>query len=294
MVNQEIINAPEKFDYSQLLVSDRVVVQQKTSEIRDRVQDVAKNVVQIGERLLIVKEKLPRGTFGDWLGAEFFWSERTAQNMMNVATQFKSANFADLNVSPSVLYLLSSNSTPTKTKQKYLPAVQKGEAVSWKDVARDAKTEREKTPPQKTEPATFLAPVQRAKELPPAPGEFDHLPEEIRPVFEEAGVFADMLNHLTQLSKLYNQASGGNIERDKGKPMACGTALAKDYQRGAKMIQDLRAFISGRAPENICVYCRGKNPKRKTCKPCAGGGWSTAFQWRTSTKQQREDEGWNK
>lgn len=155
------------------------------------------------------------------------------------------------------------------------------------------------TPQRKAIVAAGPAAVKaKAKEIrehtAPAPGKLDHLPEEIRPVFEEAGVFAEMLNHLTQLSKLYNQASGGNIEKDKGKPMACGTALAKDYQRGARMIQELRAFISGREPENICVYCRGENPKRKTCKPCMGGGWSTAFQWRTSTKEQRENAGWNK
>ena len=127
-----------------------------------------------------------------------------------------------------------------------------------------------------------------------AVGKFDHLPETIRPVFEEAGIFDEMLNYLTQVSKLFNQASGGNIERDKGKPMACGTALAKDYQEGAELLRKLRHFISSRKPENICAYCRGSPKEKAKCTVCRGGGWSTSFQWSRCTDNMKTNKNWNK
>ncbi len=294
---EELIDAPKSFDYGQLLVPDRVVVERATAAIRLHLNAGAENLVNAGKILIEVKEKLPHGLFEDWLGAEFFWSIRTAQNIMNVAEQFKNANFAFLNVSPSVLYLLSSKSTPAKVKNRLIPPVERGEKVTWKEVKEAIEKEKPKPPlprlPKIPDPPPEIL-VERKLEIrrEKAAGKFDHLPESIRPVFEEAVIFDELLNHLTQASKLFNQISGGNIDRDKGKPMACGTALAKDYQEGAELLKKLRHFISSRKPENVCVYCRGKNPKMKTCTACKGGGWSTAFAWRTATPNQREKENW--
>lgn len=296
-MDEEIINAPEKFDYSQLLVPDRIVVQQKTTEIRERIDAAATNILQIGERLILVKEKLDHGMFSDWLGAEFFWTDRTARKFMQVARQFKTEPGSDLKISPSVLYLLSSNSTPEPVKRELIPKALTGETVTTKEVKEAIKKERqsapEKPPQKKPDPSPEII-QERALEIrrEKAVGKFDHLPEAIRPIFEEAVIFDQLLNHLTQASALFNKISGGNIEKDKGEAMACGTAVAKDYQEGIGLLKKLRHFISSRQPQNVCVYCRGVVAKMKTCKPCMGGGWSTAFQWRTATPSQREKENW--
>jgi hypothetical protein len=71
------------------------------------------DVVEIGQRLTDAKRRLGHGRFLVWLAAEFGWSERTAENFMRVHNlQGKFANFADLNVPLSALYLLAAPSTP--------------------------------------------------------------------------------------------------------------------------------------------------------------------------------------
>jgi hypothetical protein len=142
-------------------------------------------------------------------------------------------------------------------------------------------------------PAAVIAKAKELREEEP-PTDLDKWPETIRPVFAEAGIFSDMLNHLSQLVKLYNQASGGNTQKDGGKPMLCGTALAHKYQDGYTMIKQLRHFISSRAPENVCVYCRGEMPEMKTCEACHGGGFSTLYQWRNATENMRANKNWRK
>ena len=70
-------------------------------------------VVEIGRRLTDAKRRLGHGRFLVWLAAEFGWSERTAENFMRVYDLHgKFADFADLEVPLSALYLLAAPSTP--------------------------------------------------------------------------------------------------------------------------------------------------------------------------------------
>jgi hypothetical protein len=74
---------------------------------------VVRDVVEIGRRLTDAKRRIGHGRFLVWLGAEFGWSQRTAENFMRVYDLHgKFANFADLNVPLSALYLLAAPSTP--------------------------------------------------------------------------------------------------------------------------------------------------------------------------------------
>ncbi len=117
------------FDYAQLDSETRVVVQQKTSEIKERMRNAAQSIVEIGERLLDIKQRLGHGSFGTWLKAEFEWSQDTARNFMNVAERFgqnpKISEFA-----PSALYLLASPSTPDAARADALDRVDRGEKVT--------------------------------------------------------------------------------------------------------------------------------------------------------------------
>lgn len=122
------------FDYAVLETADRVVVQQKTGEIRDRMGRAVQNIVEIGERLLVVKEKLGHGQFGKWLDGEFGWTDRTARNFMGVARHFKSETVSDLNLSARTLYLLASDSVPDDVRDQFIEAAKAGEQVTHAEV----------------------------------------------------------------------------------------------------------------------------------------------------------------
>ena len=100
------------FDYEDLSPDVRTQVQQTTQQLRPLVQRSVDDIITIGQGLLHVKQLLPHGQFGPWLEKEFSWSERQAQNFMQVAERFtgKTANFARLD--PSAAYLLAAPSTP--------------------------------------------------------------------------------------------------------------------------------------------------------------------------------------
>src|SRR6185503_9709278 len=100
------------FDYQALDAETRIVVQQRTGEIKALMKRTAQDIIEIGEKLIEVKERLGHGHFGEWLGAEFEWTPMTAQRFMQVATQFKNNNLLDLNFAPSALYLLAAPGTP--------------------------------------------------------------------------------------------------------------------------------------------------------------------------------------
>ncbi len=122
------------FDYDVLDDGAKIVVQQKTSEIRSRMNKAATNIMEIGERLIAVKDQLGHGHFLDWLEAEFDWTQQTANNMMRVAKMFKLPNFSDLPIGPSALYLLASDSTPEEVRERFIEQAKEGEPVTHAEV----------------------------------------------------------------------------------------------------------------------------------------------------------------
>jgi hypothetical protein len=129
------------FDYAALAIDTRKIVKQKTTEIRDRIGHTAKNIVEIGERLLEVKNFLEHGQFGAWLTAEFEWTDRTARKMMSVAMHFKSEPGSDLRIAPAALYLLASPSTPEAVREKFIADAQNGKTVTRAEVKQAIKPE---------------------------------------------------------------------------------------------------------------------------------------------------------
>lgn len=119
------------FDYAALDTETRIVVQQRTTEIKALMKRAASDIVEIGQKLIEVKARLGHGNFGGWLEAEFDWKERTARNFMTVAEQFKSANFADLQIAPSALYLLAAPSTPETARVEAIARAEEGESITY-------------------------------------------------------------------------------------------------------------------------------------------------------------------
>lgn len=122
---------PRLFDYAAMDTETRIVVQQRTGEIKSLMKRAAQDIIDIGEKLTEVKERIGHGHFGDWLGAEFGWDERTARNLMQVAETFRSANFSDLRIAPSALYTLAAPSTPQAARDEALDRAHAGESITY-------------------------------------------------------------------------------------------------------------------------------------------------------------------
>ena len=119
------------FSYNELDCETRIVVQQKTGEIKSLLGKTALSIVAIGRKLIEVKGKLNHGLFGSWLDQEFAWSEDTAERFTRVARRFKDnpqiAEFA-----PSALYLLSAPSVPDEVREEATKKAEAGEKITHK------------------------------------------------------------------------------------------------------------------------------------------------------------------
>ena len=119
------------FDYAQFDAQTSVFVREQTEEIRGLMRKTAQGILDIGQKLLDIKEKLGHGNFLNWLKTEFNWSEPTAQRFMQVARQFKSINLMNLEIAPSALYILSAPSTPDVVREEAISRAQAGENITY-------------------------------------------------------------------------------------------------------------------------------------------------------------------
>jgi hypothetical protein len=136
------------FDYSALDAETRIVIQQRTGEIKTIAKRMASDVVEIGGKLAEVKDRLGgNGKFNEWLDSELHWSERTAYNFIAVWQKFNAANFALENVATSALYLLAAPSTPAEAVEVAKQIANSGEVVTHgvaKEIVRQAKERKPK------------------------------------------------------------------------------------------------------------------------------------------------------
>jgi len=116
------------FDYTPLgNLSD--VVQGIANRVRLRMKRAAEDIIEIGQSLIEAKRLLKHGQFGEWLRAEFDWSEQTAANFMLVAKRFGD-NPKILDFGPSVLYVLSSPSVPDSVVDELADRANSGEKIT--------------------------------------------------------------------------------------------------------------------------------------------------------------------
>jgi hypothetical protein len=116
--------------YASLDVETRIVVQQRTSEIKTLMRRTAQDIVEIGQKLIEVKANLDHGLFSAWLHAEFEWSLQTAKRFMNVAQRFQNQQFVDFDMAPSALYLLAAPSSPESAREEALLRAEEGELIT--------------------------------------------------------------------------------------------------------------------------------------------------------------------
>lgn len=122
------------FDYAVVPEASRELVKSKTIETKILVRQTAHGIIEIGKNLIEVKQAIGHGNWLPWLDAEFGFSERSAQNFMNVADKFKSATVSDLDFAPKALYLLAQNSTPDEVRQEAIAMAEAGETPTAKEI----------------------------------------------------------------------------------------------------------------------------------------------------------------
>ncbi len=153
----ELVVVGFNYDLLETKLADKL--RNAADRIRERVKKTVEDIIEVGNDLLAVKDALPHGQFLPWIKAEFGWSERTAQNFMSVAEQFKSAKIADLPIQPSAAYLLAAPSVPDEARQKAVEKAEAGEEITFAAAKEIVAEARKKKRPrrQKAIPADKLA-----------------------------------------------------------------------------------------------------------------------------------------
>lgn len=142
------------FRYEDLDTETRIVVQQRTGEIKTLMRQTAQGVMEIGGKLIEVKDRLGHGRFGYWLNQEFGWSDRTARNFMAVARQFKSEIISDLDLAPSALIALSGATVPEAARQEAVEQAASGQQVTVKTAKQIIAKHKPAAPRSEPQPYT--------------------------------------------------------------------------------------------------------------------------------------------
>ncbi|MBE9226967.1 DUF3102 domain-containing protein [Phormidium sp. LEGE 05292] len=118
------------FDYTMLDAETSLFIQKQTGEIRALMKRTAQDIIEIGQKLILVKEKLAHGRFLDWIAAEFEWSYPTAARFMQVANSFSKTYQID-RFAASALYVLAAPSTPASARSEAIARAEAGEPITY-------------------------------------------------------------------------------------------------------------------------------------------------------------------
>ena len=113
-----------RWDYSQVAPVDRRTVEEAAVDILANGQRLQQSAVAIGERLQSVKRLLPHGKFGEWCATEFAMSQKTAENLMNVAREFGDKIETVSILTDSAMYMLAAPSTPPAARDQAIEEAQ--------------------------------------------------------------------------------------------------------------------------------------------------------------------------
>lgn len=94
------------FDYDRLNAEKSTIVRQKLSEIQTLIRTRTQNAIEIGLRLIEIKQALGHGKWGQWLAAEFPGSDKTAERWMALARS-ADQNRQIVDFAPSIAYELA-------------------------------------------------------------------------------------------------------------------------------------------------------------------------------------------
>jgi hypothetical protein len=118
------------FNYATLDAADRRFALDHAATIKDRMGRTVQAVIEIGQSLAAVKERIGHGHFMAWIDAEFGMSDRSARRLMQTAESFKLATVANLKIESTALYALASGATPDAAREEALTLAQSGESIT--------------------------------------------------------------------------------------------------------------------------------------------------------------------
>lgn len=143
------------FNYDDLDPETRIIVKQRTSEIKAIARQTAQGVLDIGAKLAEVKDRLGHGRFGYWLDQEFGWSDRTARSFMAAARSFKTEIISDLSIAPTALVMLASPSVPEAARQQAIQLATSGLPINTKQARQIIDQHRPAPAPKPAAPPTL-------------------------------------------------------------------------------------------------------------------------------------------
>ncbi len=161
------------FDYQSLDLKTRAVIELRTNEIKERIRRTTQDIIEIGDKLIEVKDALSHGQFGLWLKSEFDWDERTAQRFMSVAAMMKSDTVSDLgwkdlskiNIAPDALYVLAAKSTPQEIRREVLERAYRGESFTQATVKKLVAERKAKRSSKKSQASTTAHLLDNKKQV---------------------------------------------------------------------------------------------------------------------------------
>jgi len=130
------------FDYRSVENDTGDKLRQDADEIRALQRTTALAVIDIGVRLLRIKEYLHHGQFVAWLGAEFGWSARTAQNYMRVAEVFRAESEIVAGLPLNFIYRLAARSTRDDIRDKVIHDLEVGREIDCKAITAQIERSR--------------------------------------------------------------------------------------------------------------------------------------------------------
>jgi len=192
----------QRFDYTILDAQTYQFVKTQTGEIRALMKLSFESIIQIGQKLKLVKQQLGHGHFRAWLESEFNWGAWTASKFMQVADRFEGTNFSGLDIAPSALYELAAPSTPEAARDEVLARAKAGEVITY--TTAKAVKQKYTSPKAKVEVVEELPAQDGAKAIATLPTKSGSKLEivAIRPPASKAGVVFEQAPVVSEPVKL--------------------------------------------------------------------------------------------
>jgi hypothetical protein len=113
------------------------ILREHANAIHVLAKRITADVIEIGRRLAECKDICGHGNWLPWLEREFEWSDKTAENFINVyKLGGKFENFSNLDLPISALYMLAAPSTPEAVVTKVITSAKAGETVPFAEIKK--------------------------------------------------------------------------------------------------------------------------------------------------------------
>lgn len=121
----------QSFNYCEVEPTVAVFLRGQADRLR---RYIGKSLVQIGKDLIGAKRYLSHGAFVRWVENEVGIPARTAQGYMKIAQWAHGRSTSIQHLSPSLLYILSAQTTPPEIVNSVLSAIEAGQTVKVSSV----------------------------------------------------------------------------------------------------------------------------------------------------------------